>query len=97
MAEVTRIVIEVLTGDGWKRLVFDGREAWTLARLIEAGPIGVTPIERPAPRWSHYIFMLRAAGLDIETIRQRHEGLFPGNHGRYVLHTPVRLVREVTA
>ena len=36
-----------------------GRYAWTLAQLVAAGERGVTPIERPAPRWSHYVFWLR--------------------------------------
>lgn len=74
-----------------KSLVFSGREAWTLAQLNNAGKKGVTPIERPAPRWSHYVMMLRRAGLDIETIHEKHGGTFAGTHGRYVLHTPVRL------
>jgi hypothetical protein len=84
MTDVTRITIRLFDG---LRITFTGREAWTLNALIEAGENGVTPIERPAPRWSHYVFMLRRAGLIIETIDERHPGAFKGTHGRYVLRT----------
>ncbi len=66
-----------------------GRVHWALTRLIEAGPKGCTPITQPAPRWSHYVFVLRGLGVDIETIREPHEGSFPGTHGRYVLRSTV--------
>ena len=69
-----------------------GRYAWTLQHLISAGSKGVTPIERPAPRWSHYVFWLRKEqGFNIETIEERHGGPFPGNHGRYVLRDAVKV------
>jgi hypothetical protein len=35
-----------------------GRMAWALERLIQAGKNGVTTLEEPAPRWSHYIYQL---------------------------------------
>jgi hypothetical protein len=72
--------------------VFSGREAWTLDKLIDAGPKGVRAIDRPAPRWSHYIMMLRRAGLAIDTIRETHGGAYAGHHGRYVLATPLAVV-----
>ncbi|WP_426612241.1 winged helix domain-containing protein [Bradyrhizobium sp. McL0616] len=75
-------------------LTFTGREAWTLRRLIEAGSRGVTTIDYPAPRWSHYIFKLRRAGLTISTEYEPHRGSFPGTHGRYRLETPVIVVAE---
>jgi hypothetical protein len=80
-------------------LTFTGREAWTLRRLIEAGSAGVTTIDHPAPRWSHYIFKLRRAGLTITTEYEAHTGPFPGTHGRYRLETPVTVIRaaEVAA
>lgn len=71
---------------------FSGRVAWALDRLIDAGAAGVTPIERPAPRWSAYIRELRLAGVPVETIWQKHGGAFPGRHGRYVLRAVVRRV-----
>lgn len=85
------ITIELLSG---ARLTFIGREAWTLRRLIEAGPAGVTTIDHPAPRWSHYIYKLRRAGLVITTDYEKHTGQFPGTHGRYRLQTVVRVVVE---
>ena len=71
---------------------FAGREAWTLRRLVDAGPRGVTTIDHPAPRWSHYVYKLRKAGLAISTDYEPHKGDFPGNHGRYRLETPVTII-----
>ena len=45
-----------------------GREAWCLAQLIVTGTQGVTPLERPAPRWSDYVFRLRKRGLPNNVI-----------------------------
>ena len=67
-----------------------GRDAWALDRLIETGPDGCTPIDQPAPRWSAYVFNLRALGVPIETVTEPHGGQFAGNHGRYVLRADVR-------
>jgi hypothetical protein len=88
--------ITVSTSDG-KHLTFSGREAWTIRHLINAGPAGVTTLEQPAPRWSHYIYKLRQAGLVITTDYEPHGGSFPGTHGRYRLETKVTLVTEVAA
>jgi hypothetical protein len=71
---------------------FAGREAWTLRRLVDAGPKGVTTIDHPAPRWSHYIYRLRKAGLGISTDYETHSGDFPGNHGRYRLEIAVTVI-----
>ncbi len=95
MANVVRIVIVV--ADTERKLVFEGREAFTLDALIESGPNGIRPIDRPAPRWSGYVHKLRQAGLFIETVREPHGGDFPGRHGRYVLHTEVLVVSRVAA
>ncbi|WP_237063111.1 winged helix domain-containing protein [Loktanella sp. M215] len=67
-----------------------GRVRWALERLCEAGATGCTPMTEPAPRWSAYIFDLREAGLDIETLHEQHHGPYPGTHGRYVLRCDVR-------
>jgi hypothetical protein len=66
---------------------FVGRFAWTLNELIGAGEKGVTPLERPAPRWSHYVFRLRREGVAIETITEAHAGAYSGSHARYVLRS----------
>lgn len=71
-------------------LHLSGRLRWALTRLAAAGVSGCTPISQPAPRWSGYIHELRALGVAIETLREKHGGDFPGHHGRYVLRCQVR-------
>lgn len=88
--------ITICLPDGARR-TFHGREAWTLRQLVTAGSVGVTTLDRPAPRWSHYVFKLRKAGLVISTDRESHGGTFPGSHGRYRLETPVTVVSEDAA
>lgn len=90
----TRITIRLLDGS---RQTFQGREAWTLRHLLNAGSSGITTLEQPAPRWSHYVFKLRKAGLVISTDREMHGGAYPGSHGRYRLETPVTVVPEDAA
>jgi hypothetical protein len=63
----------------------EGRELWTLERLIHAGASGCTPITEPAPRWSAYVHKLRKRGIPIETRHEHHGGPYPGHHARYVL------------
>ncbi len=89
MADVT--LLEALLPDG-RPFTAKGREAWALYELFVAGEKGVTPRERPAPRWSSYAQRLRKRGLTIETIRENHRGAFAGQHGRYVLRTTLSLV-----
>ncbi len=89
MTDCIRITVRLPEGVS---KVFTGREAWTLDKLIDAGSKGVRAIDRPAPRWSHYVMMLRRAGLIIETIRETHGGAYAGHHGRYVLQTPLAVV-----
>lgn len=88
--------LTVLMPDG-RRQTFSGRDSWTLRHLIDAGPGGLTSIDHPAPRWSHYIFRLRKAGLVISTDYEPHTGDFPGTHGRYRLETPVTVIERVAA
>ena len=85
----TKIKIRLLDGS---QQSFAGREAWTLRRLVDAGSRGVATIDHPAPRWSHYVFKLRRAGLTITTEYEAHGGTYPGTHGRYRLETPVTVV-----
>lgn len=77
--------------DGPQTLILKGRTLWALCELLQAGPRGVTPIERVGPRWSHYVFQLRTMGLDIDTTREVHGGNFPGHHERYVLRSPIAI------
>ncbi|WAJ28023.1 winged helix domain-containing protein [Antarcticirhabdus aurantiaca] len=70
-----------------------GRDAWALERLLAAGACGCTPIDEPAPRWSHYVFKLRHThGLVIETVEEPHGGRFAGTHARYVLRSEVEIL-----
>jgi hypothetical protein len=62
-----------------------GRVKWTLDQLCQAGLTGCTPRNNPASRLSAYVKTLRDLGVPIETIREPHEGDYPGFHGRYVL------------
>ncbi|SMC67598.1 hypothetical protein [Primorskyibacter flagellatus] len=78
------------TGDPF-RIVVTGRDRWALEELRRVGAKGCTPIDNPAPRWSAYVFNLRALGLDIETVTEPHGGDYAGHHGRYVLRSGVTL------
>jgi hypothetical protein len=69
-----------------------GRFAWALLQLHRAGETGITSLENPAPRLSHYIHILRRDGLAIETTYEDHGGAFSGRHGRYRLTTPIEIV-----
>jgi hypothetical protein len=88
---MNNITIQMQSGS---RLTFSGRQAWMLRRLINAGAAGITLLDSPARRCSHYLYMLRKAGLNISTTREPHEGPFPGMHGRYRLETLVTVVAE---
>ena len=64
----------------------------TLLALVEADTKGVTALEMSswAYRLGAYVHRLRHDyGLAIETLRESHDG---GWHGRYILHTPCRIV-----
>lgn len=69
-----------------------GRVAWAMLSLMRAGSTGCTPITRPAPRWSDYVFRLRGLGFNVETIDESHGGAFAGSHAKYVLHDQVSIV-----
>jgi hypothetical protein len=68
-----------------------GREAWAMLELVEAGEKGCTPIDNPAPRWSHYVWLLRGHGFHVETVHEDHAGPFSGTHARYILRDRVTL------
>jgi hypothetical protein len=72
-----------------------GRFGWTLLQLHKAGGTGVTTLERPAPRWSHYVWILRSEGVSIETEHEKHGGDFAGTHGRYRLISPVEILEVI--
>jgi hypothetical protein len=94
-AEINNLVLSVTVDLDGQLKTIRGRDAWALAELISAGNRGITPIERPAPRWSHYTFKLRRASIAIETIDEPHGGAYAGTHARYVLRSSLRVV-EIT-
>ena len=89
----TKDTLTVRLPDG-ASLGFEGRAAWALRHLHKAGPAGLTTLQQPAPRWSHYIYLLRKAGLTITTEHESHGGTYAGHHGRYRLETPLTIVKE---
>lgn len=89
-APVTKMVARI--GDNPQPQVFVGRFAWTLNELVTAGQKGITSLENPAPRISHYVMILRRSGVTITTEDERHAGAFGGTHGRYRLAVPVTVL-----
>jgi hypothetical protein len=87
------VELHVQRTDTDETLRLKGREAWTLSCLVEAGESGLTPLDRPAPRWSGYVYALRKRSLVIDTVDERHSGPYPGAHGRYILRTPVTVLK----
>lgn len=76
-------------------IVAKGRDRWALEALMAAGPKGCTPYRNPAaPRWAAYVHNLRALGVAIDTITERHGGPFAGHHARYVLTCRVKAGRD---
>lgn len=73
-------------------IAVSGRQEWTLDRLTRAGAEGCTTVTDPAPRWSSYVHRLRAKGVEIETVREPHDGIYPGRHGRYFLRCAISSV-----
>lgn len=90
-----KMVVRILPDGGTVALV--GRECWCLNQLLDAGARGCTPIERPAPRWSHYVWRLRKFGILVETVHEPHDGPYAGTHARYVLHSDIAIVEEIGA
>lgn len=92
MSAKLRLIATIHRPNGQTRSIsLLGREAWALLELVEAGAAGCTPIDNPAPRWSHYVWLLRGDGFKIETVDEPHAGPFAGSHARYVLHDDVTL------
>ena len=95
MHDVIRIAVK-LNGDGPVK-TFRGRFAQTLSLLVENGSAGLSSLESPGVRLSHYIFRLRRDGVPIETQDERHSGPYKGRHGRYRLAAPVEVVERELA
>lgn len=80
--------------DETSTILISGRDRWALECLIAAGEKGCTPIDTPGPRWSGYVFNLRALGIEIETVTEPHGGPFSGTHARYLLRSHVERATE---
>lgn len=85
------IHVTIPGGERPRTFELKGSLGWTVYQLAQAGAQGVTPIERPAPRWSAYVHDLRRMGLPIETELAAHKGRYPGQHARYVLACDITL------
>jgi hypothetical protein len=85
--KITRLRVRLPGPEGaeGETITVRGRAAWALAALIQAGAAGCTPLNRPAPRWSHYVFTLRGVGVPVETVTEGHGGPYSGHHARYVI------------
>ena len=70
-------------------VIVSGRARWALECLLAAGEKGCTPIDTPGPRWSHYVWVLREEGIQIETRSEKHGGPFAGTHARYILRSRI--------
>ena len=74
-----------------------GREAETLPMLIQKGSTGLRAYDfagGPPFGLGAYVHDLRRMGLAIRTDRERHAG---GEHGVYVLVSPVTVIQVLRA
>jgi hypothetical protein len=78
--------------DGGAPKTFKGRFAQTLDLLLQNGEDGLSSLESPGIRLSHYVFVLRREGVDIVTDDERHAGPYAGCHARYKLTSPVEVI-----
>lgn len=88
------LIVTARIGDDGPVVTVRGRDAWALLELKAANDNGCTPIDHPGPRWSGYVHKLRKAGIVIETIQERHDGPFSGQHARYVLRSLITIVEQ---
>ena len=87
-------IIELRVRLNGRILMIRGRMAWALDLLIKRGHRGLTTLEYPAPRWSHYVYKLRGQGFPITTEGEQHGGAFAGTHARYKLAGYVEVIEE---
>jgi hypothetical protein len=82
--------VRIIRDDGGPTFTVSGQNAKAIRALVLAGEQGVTALEVAtwAYRFAAYCHELRKQGLDIETLREAHNG---GWHGRHALRTLVRL------
>lgn len=88
------LIVKVQIGESGAVVTVRGRDAWALLELHAANDNGCTPIDHPGPRWSSYVYMLRKAGIIVDTIHETHDGPFSGHHARYVLRSEIIIVEK---
>ena len=72
-----------------------GRDSWALLELVNAGALGITSLENPAPRLASYIHKLRHVHrLNIESLTELHHGPYSGKHSRYLLRQRVEIADD---
>lgn len=86
-----KIHVTLYSSEQPRTFELQGRLGWAMMQLAEAGPRGVTTIERPAPRLSAYVHSLRKRGIPIETEIEAHDGIYAGQHARYRLACDARV------
>jgi hypothetical protein len=74
----------------------DGRPAWMMRKLVEAGKRGVSTIDLPAGvRVAHYVFCLRRSGFVISTEHVSHGGVFASTHAVYRIESPIVILEDM--
>jgi hypothetical protein len=87
---IPTVIYEVWEGGGWRRKIAKGRNGRTLVALVEFANITALEVSSWAYRLATYIWHLRHGhGLNIKTLDEPHPN---GTHGRYVLHSKVRIL-----
>ncbi len=101
MTKRLKLTFQIFRPEGDEIITLQGQYARTLFHLIQAGKKGITALEISswALRLSHYIFILRTEYfLEIEMVREPHGGpAGEGWHGRYFLHTSVKILSDSEA
>jgi winged helix domain-containing protein len=92
MRQKMHINITITGGDCPCTFELKGRLGWAMAQFADAGPDGITPSERPAPRWSGYVHELRGTGIPIHSEWVNHGRAYSGHHARYRLACDVSLM-----
>lgn len=85
------INVTLMGGEQPRLLTLSGRNGQTMHMLHKAGQAGITSLEMPALRLSAHIHSLRKMGFEISTVRENHEGDYPGHHARDRLESTVTL------
>jgi hypothetical protein len=94
---MSRLIVTFRIAGREQPVTVKGQVAKTLVAMVKAGNTGITALDCDtwAFRLAAYCHKLRhLIGLQIETRRERHPG---GNHGRYVLLSPVVIVADSAA